>query len=71
MKGKVEQINMSVNEAEFDIFKCPLQVGSTECRYYVMRFMRGTVTRGTIVISDLAELDEVRVELADILGLYI
>ncbi|XP_031745418.1 uncharacterized protein LOC116405627 [Cucumis sativus] len=32
--------------------KCPLQVGSIECGYYVMRYMREIVTRGSIVISD-------------------
>ncbi|KAE8646995.1 hypothetical protein Csa_017015, partial [Cucumis sativus] len=32
--------------------KCPLQVGSTECGYYVMRYLREIVTRGSIVISD-------------------
>ncbi|XP_031742112.1 uncharacterized protein LOC116404063 [Cucumis sativus] len=51
--------------------KCPLQVESIECGYYVMRYMREIVTRGSIVISDAAELHEVRVELADFLGSYI
>ncbi|KAL0561125.1 hypothetical protein IC582_001545 [Cucumis melo] len=59
---------------------CPLQVGSTECGYYVMKFTREIVNRGSIVISDSidtqksysqAELDEVRVELANFLGSYI
>ncbi|KAL0544965.1 hypothetical protein IC582_020095 [Cucumis melo] len=31
---------------------CPLQVGSTECEYYVMKFMREIVNGGSIVISD-------------------
>ncbi|KAL0537170.1 hypothetical protein IC582_026140 [Cucumis melo] len=46
---------------------CPLQVGSTKCGYYVMKFMREIVNRGSIVISNFidtqkpyshAELDE-------------
>ncbi|TYK29003.1 putative serine/threonine-protein kinase nek2 [Cucumis melo var. makuwa] len=46
---------------------CPLQVGSTTCGYYVMKYMREIVNRGSIVISDSidtrksysqAELDE-------------
>ncbi|KAA0062901.1 uncharacterized protein E6C27_scaffold683G00040 [Cucumis melo var. makuwa] len=103
IKGKeMVQINMNVNEVEFDIFKerdleemptereveceststlsialklilryvekCPLQVGSTDCGYYVMKFMREIVNKGSIVISNSAELDKVRVELADFLG---
>ncbi|KAA0063749.1 hypothetical protein E5676_scaffold437G00170 [Cucumis melo var. makuwa] len=57
--------------------KCPLQVGSTACGYYVIKYMREIVNRGSIVISDLidtrkpysqAELDEVRVELTKFLG---
>ncbi|KAL0534784.1 hypothetical protein IC582_029077 [Cucumis melo] len=56
---------------------CPLQVGSTACGYYVIKYMREIVNRGSIVISDLidtrkpysqAELDEVRVELTKFLG---
>uniref|UniRef100_A0A9I9ELQ3 Ubiquitin-like protease family profile domain-containing protein n=1 Tax=Cucumis melo TaxID=3656 RepID=A0A9I9ELQ3_CUCME len=48
---------------------CPLQVGSTTCGYYVMKYMSEIVNRGSIVISDSidtrkpysqAELDEVR-----------
>uniref|UniRef100_A0A9I9E7Y8 Ubiquitin-like protease family profile domain-containing protein n=1 Tax=Cucumis melo TaxID=3656 RepID=A0A9I9E7Y8_CUCME len=31
---------------------CPLQVGSTGCGYYVMKYMREIVNRGSIVISD-------------------
>uniref|UniRef100_A0A9I9E7Q3 Ubiquitin-like protease family profile domain-containing protein n=1 Tax=Cucumis melo TaxID=3656 RepID=A0A9I9E7Q3_CUCME len=31
---------------------CPLQVGSTTCGYYVMKYMREIVNRGSIVISD-------------------
>ncbi|TYK22159.1 putative serine/threonine-protein kinase nek2 [Cucumis melo var. makuwa] len=58
---------------------CPLQVGSTTCGYYVMKYMREIVNRGSIVISDSidtrksysqAELDEVRVELVEFLGSY-
>uniref|UniRef100_A0A9I9E733 Ubiquitin-like protease family profile domain-containing protein n=1 Tax=Cucumis melo TaxID=3656 RepID=A0A9I9E733_CUCME len=37
---------------EFAGKHCPLQVGSTECGYYVMEFMREIVNRGSIVISD-------------------
>ncbi|KAL0546325.1 hypothetical protein IC582_016232 [Cucumis melo] len=60
--------------------QCPLQVGSTTCEYYVMKYMREIVNRGSIVISDSidtqksysqAELDEVRVELVEFLGSYI
>ncbi|KAL0556781.1 hypothetical protein IC582_005297 [Cucumis melo] len=59
---------------------CPLQVGSTTCGYYVMKYMREIVNRGSIVILDSidtrksysqAELDEVRVELVEFLGSYI
>ncbi|KAA0054991.1 putative serine/threonine-protein kinase nek2 [Cucumis melo var. makuwa] len=59
---------------------CPLQVGSTACGYYVMKYMREIVNRGSIVISDSidtrksyseVELDEVRVELVEFLGSYI
>ncbi|KAA0037986.1 uncharacterized protein E6C27_scaffold36G001730 [Cucumis melo var. makuwa] len=58
----------------------PLQVGSTTCGYYVMKYMREIVNRGSIVISDSidtrksysqAGLDEVRVELVEFLGSYI
>ncbi|KAA0055004.1 transposase [Cucumis melo var. makuwa] len=58
---------------------CPLQVGSTTCGYYVMKYMREIVNRGSIVISDSidtrksysqAELDEVRVELVEFVGSY-
>uniref|UniRef100_A0A9I9ECY7 Uncharacterized protein n=1 Tax=Cucumis melo TaxID=3656 RepID=A0A9I9ECY7_CUCME len=31
---------------------CPLQVGIIECGYYVTKFMRKIVTKGSIVISD-------------------
>ncbi|KAA0040331.1 putative serine/threonine-protein kinase nek2 [Cucumis melo var. makuwa] len=60
-----------------ETFQCPLQVGSTTCGYYVMKYMREIVNRGSIVISDSidtrksyshAELDEVRVELVEFLG---
>ncbi|KAL0533249.1 hypothetical protein IC582_030465 [Cucumis melo] len=34
---------------------CPLQVGSTTCGYYVMKYMREIVNRGSIVISDLID----------------
>ncbi|TYK19642.1 uncharacterized protein E5676_scaffold242G00310 [Cucumis melo var. makuwa] len=53
---------------------------STTCGYYVMKYMREIVNRGSIVISDSidtrksysqAELDEVRVELVEFLGSYI
>ncbi|KAA0047175.1 putative serine/threonine-protein kinase nek2 [Cucumis melo var. makuwa] len=59
---------------------CPLQVGSTTCGYYVMKYIREIVNRGSIVISDSidtrksysqAELDEVQVELVEFLGSYI
>ncbi|KAL0553626.1 hypothetical protein IC582_007526 [Cucumis melo] len=58
---------------------CPLQVGSTTCGYYVMKYMREIVNRGSIVISDSidtrksysqTELDEVRVEFVEFLGPY-
>ncbi|KAL0553573.1 hypothetical protein IC582_007473 [Cucumis melo] len=61
------------------LYDCPLQVGSTTCGYYVMKYMREIVNRGSIVISDSidtrksysqAELDEVRVELVEFLGSY-
>ncbi|KAA0041910.1 putative serine/threonine-protein kinase nek2 [Cucumis melo var. makuwa] len=57
-----------------------LQVGSTAHGYYVMKYMKEIVNRGSIVISDSidtrkpysqARLDEVRVELAEFLGSYI
>ncbi|KAL0556594.1 hypothetical protein IC582_005108 [Cucumis melo] len=60
--------------------KCPLQVESTACGYYVMKYMREIVNRGSIVIFDSidtqksylqGELDEVRVELVEFLGSYI
>ncbi|KAL0556898.1 hypothetical protein IC582_005415 [Cucumis melo] len=60
--------------------QCPLQVGSTTYGYYVMKYIREIVNRGSIVISDsidtrksysLTELDEVRVELAEFLDSYI
>ncbi|KAA0059822.1 putative serine/threonine-protein kinase nek2 [Cucumis melo var. makuwa] len=56
---------------------CPLQVGSTTCGYYVMKYMREIINRGSIVILDSidtrksysqAELDEERVELVEFLG---
>ncbi|KAL0543831.1 hypothetical protein IC582_018936 [Cucumis melo] len=59
---------------------CPLQIGSTMYGYYVMKYMREIVNRGSIVISDSidtrksysqAELDEVQVELVEFLGSYI
>uniref|UniRef100_A0A9I9E4U0 Uncharacterized protein n=1 Tax=Cucumis melo TaxID=3656 RepID=A0A9I9E4U0_CUCME len=31
---------------------CPLQVRSTACGYYVMKYMREIVNRGSIVISN-------------------
>ena len=33
--------------------QCPLQLGTTECGYYVMRYMRDIITKGGIVITDL------------------
>ncbi|KAE8647004.1 hypothetical protein Csa_016998 [Cucumis sativus] len=75
-----KNIKKSRKQTLWRTVKCPLQVGSTECGYYVMRYMREIVTRGRIVISDAidtrrsysqTELDEVRVELADFLGSYI
>ncbi|XP_038879056.1 uncharacterized protein LOC120071088 isoform X2 [Benincasa hispida] len=33
----------------------PLQVGSTECGYYVMRYMRDIVTKRNIAISNLID----------------
>uniref|UniRef100_A0A9I9ED51 carotenoid 9,10-dioxygenase n=1 Tax=Cucumis melo TaxID=3656 RepID=A0A9I9ED51_CUCME len=41
--------------------RCPLQVGSTACGYYVMKYMREIVNRGSIVILDSWE-DETRIE---------
>ncbi|KAA0046040.1 uncharacterized protein E6C27_scaffold243G006140 [Cucumis melo var. makuwa] len=55
-------------------------VKATLCGYYVMKYMREIVNRGSIVISDSidtrksysqAELDEVRIELVEFLGSYI
>ncbi|XP_038879052.1 uncharacterized protein LOC120071088 isoform X1 [Benincasa hispida] len=38
-----------------DIRHYPLQVGSTECGYYVMRYMRDIVTKRNIAISNLID----------------
>ncbi|KAL0561031.1 hypothetical protein IC582_001449 [Cucumis melo] len=74
-----KNINKSRKQTLWRTVKCPLQVGSTTCGYYVMKYMREIVNRGSIVISDSidtrksysqAELDEVRVELVEFLGSY-
>ncbi|KAA0046260.1 hypothetical protein E6C27_scaffold284G00640 [Cucumis melo var. makuwa] len=60
--------------------KCPLQVGTVECGYYVMRYMREILSKDTSIITDAIdtrnsysqlELDEVRVEWAEFLSWYI
>ncbi|TYK10984.1 uncharacterized protein E5676_scaffold874G00160 [Cucumis melo var. makuwa] len=60
--------------------KCPLQVGTVECGYYVMRYMREILSKDTSIITDAIdtrnsysqlELDEVRVEWAEFLSRYI
>ncbi|KAA0043051.1 hypothetical protein E6C27_scaffold75G001380 [Cucumis melo var. makuwa] len=60
--------------------KCPLQVGTVECGYYFMRYMREIVSKDTSIITDAIdtrnsysqlELDEVRVEWAEFLSRYI
>uniref|UniRef100_A0A9I9EK41 Uncharacterized protein n=1 Tax=Cucumis melo TaxID=3656 RepID=A0A9I9EK41_CUCME len=60
--------------------KCAQQPGSTECRYYVMKFMQDVVRQKSITITDVltrqapytqSELDMVRVEYCDFLGRYI
>ncbi|KAL4022682.1 hypothetical protein IC575_016426 [Cucumis melo] len=63
---------LAINACEDTVFyldSCPLQVESTTCGYYVMKYMREIVNRGSIVISDSidtrksysqAELDEVQ-----------
>ncbi|KAA0032194.1 transposase [Cucumis melo var. makuwa] len=57
--------------------KCPLQVGTVECGYYVMRYMREILSKDTSIITDAIdtrnsysqlELDEVRVEWAEFLS---
>ncbi|KAA0042871.1 hypothetical protein E5676_scaffold108G00910 [Cucumis melo var. makuwa] len=59
---------------------CPLQVGTVECGYYVMRYMREIVSKDTSIITNAIdtrnsysqlELDEVRVEWAELLSRYI
>ncbi|KAA0066224.1 uncharacterized protein E6C27_scaffold21G002460 [Cucumis melo var. makuwa] len=60
--------------------KCPLQVETVECGYYVMRYMRKILSKDTSIITDAIdtrnsysqlELDEVRVEWAEFLSRYI
>ncbi|KAA0067498.1 hypothetical protein E6C27_scaffold50G00050 [Cucumis melo var. makuwa] len=60
--------------------KCPLQVGTVECGYYVMTYMHEIVSKDTSIITDAIdtrnsylqlELDEVRVEWAEFLSQYI
>ncbi|KAL0561456.1 hypothetical protein IC582_001884 [Cucumis melo] len=60
--------------------KCAQQPGSTECGYYVMKFMKDIVRQKSITITDVltrqapytqSELDMVRVEYCDFLGRYI
>ncbi|KAA0063720.1 uncharacterized protein E6C27_scaffold1290G00010 [Cucumis melo var. makuwa] len=60
--------------------KCAQQPGSTECGYYVMKFMQDIVRQKSIIITDVltrqapytqSELDMVRVEYCDFLGRYI
>ncbi|KAA0036550.1 uncharacterized protein E6C27_scaffold191G00530 [Cucumis melo var. makuwa] len=57
--------------------KCPLQVGTVECGYYVMRYMREILSKDTSIITDAIdtrnsysqlELDEVRVEWTEFLS---
>ncbi|TYK17918.1 uncharacterized protein E5676_scaffold306G002090 [Cucumis melo var. makuwa] len=59
---------------------CAQQPGSTECGYYVMKFMKDIVRKKSITITDVqtrqapytqSELDMVRVEYCDFLGRYI
>ncbi|KAA0053458.1 hypothetical protein E6C27_scaffold190G00050 [Cucumis melo var. makuwa] len=56
--------------------RCPLQVGTVECGYYVMRYMHEIVSNDTNIITDAIdrrnsysqlELDEIRVEWAEFL----
>ncbi|KAL4011219.1 hypothetical protein IC575_028271 [Cucumis melo] len=60
--------------------KCSLQVGTVECGYYFMKYMREIVSKDTSIITDAIdtrnsysqlELDEVRVEWAQFLSRYI
>ncbi|KAA0062714.1 transposase [Cucumis melo var. makuwa] len=62
------------------VVKCPLKVGTVECGYYVMRYMREILSKNTSIITDAIdtrnsysqlELDEVRVEWAEFLSRYI
>uniref|UniRef100_A0A9I9E9D3 Uncharacterized protein n=1 Tax=Cucumis melo TaxID=3656 RepID=A0A9I9E9D3_CUCME len=60
--------------------QCPLQVGTVECGYYIMRYMREIVSNNTSIITvaiatrnscSKLELDEVRMEWAEFLAWYI
>ncbi|TYK09350.1 transposase [Cucumis melo var. makuwa] len=58
---------------------CPLQVGTVECGYYVMRYMHETVSKDSNIITDAIdsrnsysqlELDEIRVKWAEFLACH-
>ncbi|KAL0558794.1 hypothetical protein IC582_003376 [Cucumis melo] len=67
----VYHLNSLRTSSRDDIKYCPLQVGTVEYGYYVMRYMREIVSKDTSIITDAIdtrnsysqlELDEVRVE---------
>ncbi|TYJ95822.1 protein farnesyltransferase subunit beta-like [Cucumis melo var. makuwa] len=64
----------------YSFWQCAQQSSSTECGYYVMKFMQDIVRQKSITITDVltrqapytqSELDMVRVEYYDFLGHYI
>ncbi|KAA0054858.1 transposase [Cucumis melo var. makuwa] len=65
--GSKENVQLMVSKANQVVLAPFNPVGSTACEYYVMKYMREIVNRGSIVISNSAELDEVRVELVEFL----
>ncbi|TYK02315.1 uncharacterized protein E5676_scaffold66768G00010 [Cucumis melo var. makuwa] len=74
------EINTRARSLTWVFVKCAQQPGSTECGYYVMKFMQDIVRQKSITITDVltrqapytqSELDMVRVEYYDFLGRYI
>ncbi|KAA0035144.1 serine/threonine-protein kinase STY17-like [Cucumis melo var. makuwa] len=74
------EINTRARPLTWVSIKCAQQPGSTECGYYVMKFMQDIVRQKSITITDVlmrqapytqSELNMVRVESCDFLGRYI
>ncbi|KAL0541145.1 hypothetical protein IC582_021184 [Cucumis melo] len=80
IKLTIFQSQKNLKKTRKTTFWKAVKVGTVECGYYVMRYMREIVSKDTNIITDAIdtrnsysqfELDEIRVEWAEFLSRYI